>query len=139
MVMVLSASSVSSYDTDSSVYALFQKHLVFVAVGLVAFWLGVRIPLPRIRALSPAAMVVCLGLLVLVLTPLGTSFYGSQGWIVVGPLSLQPVEIAKVMRKTRIGVRVLLHRARLALVAEVGKQGGENCDASAPRERREHK
>nr|WP_277069044.1 putative lipid II flippase FtsW [Saccharomonospora viridis] len=96
VVMVLSASSVSSYDTDSSVYALFQKHLVFVAVGLVAFWLGVRIPLPRIRALSPAAMVVCLGLLVLVLTPLGTSFYGSQGWIVVGPLSLQPVEIAKV-------------------------------------------
>ena len=31
------------------------------------------------------------------------------------------VEIAKHMRRTRIGVRVLLHRARLALVAEVGK------------------
>lgn len=98
IVMVLSASSVASYSpgSDSSVYALFQKHLMFVAVGAVAFWLGVRIPLSRIRALSSTAMVVCLGLLALVLTPLGTYSNGSQGWFVIGPVSLQPVELAKV-------------------------------------------
>ncbi|MCP2253406.1 cell division protein FtsW [Prauserella aidingensis] len=98
-VMVLSASSVSSYDPGNagSVYALFQRHLVFVAIGAVVFWLGVRIPLPRIRTLSPAAMVVALGLLALVLTPLGTEQNGSQGWFVVGPLSLQPVELGKIV------------------------------------------
>ncbi|EIE99977.1 putative lipid II flippase FtsW [Saccharomonospora glauca] len=98
VVMVLSASSVTSYSpgSDSSVYAQFQKHLMFMGVGAVAFWLGVRIPLPRIRALSPTIMVVCLGLLALVLTPLGTYSNGSQGWFVVGPVSLQPVELAKV-------------------------------------------
>nr|WP_253864105.1 putative lipid II flippase FtsW [Prauserella halophila] len=98
-VMVLSASSVSSYDPGNagSVYALFQRHLVFVAIGAVVFWLGVRIPLPRIRMLSSAAMVVVLGLLALVLTPLGTERNGSQGWFAVGPLSLQPVELGKVV------------------------------------------
>lgn len=97
-VMVLSASSVSSYNpgSDSSVYAQFQRHMVFLAVGAAAFWLGVRVPLARIRALSPPAMVVCLGLLALVLTPLGTYANGSQGWFVLGPVSLQPVEVAKV-------------------------------------------
>lgn len=98
IVMVLSASSVTSYSpgSDNSVYALFRKHLMFFALGAVAFWLGVRVPLRRIRALSSTAMVVCLGLLALVLTPLGSNVNGSQGWFVVGPVSLQPVEIAKV-------------------------------------------
>jgi RNA polymerase sigma-70 factor, ECF subfamily len=59
-------------------------------------------------------------------------------WLRYGE-DLSPVEIAKVMRKTRIGVRVLLHRARLALVEEVSKQGGENSEKSLPRERRETK
>ncbi|NIJ11278.1 cell division protein FtsW [Saccharomonospora amisosensis] len=98
VVMVLSASSVTSYspDSDGSVYALFQKHLMFVGLGGVAFWLGVRVPLRRIRGLSSTAMVLCLALLALVLTPLGTNLNGSQGWFLLGPLSLQPVEVAKV-------------------------------------------
>ncbi|MEU6646809.1 putative lipid II flippase FtsW [Saccharomonospora sp. NPDC046836] len=98
VIMVLSASSVSSYspDSDSSVYALFQRHLLFFLIGSVVFWLGVRVPLRRIRQLSPTGIVVTLGLLMLVLTPLGSQVNGSQGWFVVGPLSLQPVEVAKV-------------------------------------------
>ncbi|OQO93093.1 putative lipid II flippase FtsW [Saccharomonospora piscinae] len=98
IVMVLSASSVASFDPDggSSVYALFQRHLVFIAVGAVAFWLCVRVPLARVRTLSATAMVLSLGMLALVLTPLGAHRNGSQGWFVVGPLSLQPVELAKV-------------------------------------------
>ncbi|MBB3664378.1 MULTISPECIES: putative lipid II flippase FtsW [Prauserella salsuginis group] len=125
-VMVLSASSVSSYDPGNagSVYALFQRHLVFAAVGAVVFWLGVRIPLPRIRTLSPAAMVVTLGLLALVLTPLGSEQNGSQGWFVVGPLSLQPVELGKVVL-TLWGAHILvtkyqvLHQWRHLLVPVV--------------------
>ncbi|GAB3481411.1 putative lipid II flippase FtsW [Amycolatopsis cihanbeyliensis] len=98
VVMVLSASSVASYDPESgeSVYAQFQKHLMFLALGLLAFWIALRVPLRRIRALSSTAMVLSLGLLALVLTPLGTDVNGSQGWFILGPLSLQPVELAKV-------------------------------------------
>ncbi|MEC3977668.1 putative lipid II flippase FtsW [Amycolatopsis sp. H20-H5] len=99
IVMVLSASSVASYDpkTNSGIYALFTKHVVFVAIGAVVFWVGLRINLERIRQLSASMMVVCIGLLMLVLTPLGSDVNGSQGWFKIGSvLSFQPVEAAKV-------------------------------------------
>lgn len=98
IVMVLSASSVESFTVgqSSSVYSLFRQHLVSIAVGAVAFWLALRMPVQLIRKLSAPAMVICLGLLALVLTPLGTSVNGSQGWFILGPVSLQPVELAKV-------------------------------------------
>jgi cell division protein FtsW len=112
MIMVLSASSVSSYDpaTGSGVYAQFQKHVMFVGIGVVAFWIGLRVPLQRVRQLSSSAMVICLGLLVLVLTPLGASADGAQRWFVVGPISLQPVEIAKVAL-TLWGAHILVTKA----------------------------
>ena len=98
IVMVLSASSVTSYNpkTGSGVYALFTKHLFFVGLGSVVFWIGLRIKLERIRRMSATMVVVCLGLLVLVLTPLGTNVNGSQGWFKLGEFAFQPVEAAKV-------------------------------------------
>jgi RNA polymerase sigma-70 factor (ECF subfamily) len=39
---------------------------------------------------------------------------------------LSPAEIAQVMRKSRIGVRVLLHRSRSRLIAEVSRRGAAN-------------
>jgi RNA polymerase sigma-70 factor, ECF subfamily len=41
-------------------------------------------------------------------------------WLRYGE-DLSTVEISKIMRKSRIGVRVLLHRARLALLAQIEK------------------
>jgi cell division protein FtsW len=97
IVMVLSASSVESFTANnSSVYAQFRKHVMFVGIGAVVFWIGLWVPLPRIRRFSSPAMVLCLGLLALVLSPLGSNINGSQGWFVLGPFSLQPVEVAKV-------------------------------------------
>ena len=98
IVMVLSASSVSSVDpeTGTGVYSLFKKHLIFVALGALVFWIGLRIPLNRIRQLSATAMVLCLGLLMLVLTPLGSTINGSQGWFKLGLFSFQPIEASKV-------------------------------------------
>jgi cell division protein FtsW len=98
IVMVLSASSVASVDprTGTGVYALFKKHLIFVAIGAVVFWIGLRIPLNRVRRLSATAMVLCLGLLLLVLTPLGSNVNGSQGWFKLGIFSFQPIEVGKV-------------------------------------------
>jgi cell division protein FtsW len=97
VVMVLSASSVSSISSSgTSVYGQFKKHVMFLVIGVVAFWIALRIPLYRIRKLSSASMMIGLGLLALVLTPLGTNLNGSQGWFVIGSFSLQPVELAKV-------------------------------------------
>ncbi|MFD9892322.1 putative lipid II flippase FtsW [Amycolatopsis sp. NPDC059027] len=99
IVMVLSASSVASYDpkTGSGVYSLFVKHLVFVAIGAVVFWIGLRIRLERVRRMSATAVVLCLGMLVLVLVPgIGAEVNGSSGWFQLGGFSFQPVEVAKV-------------------------------------------
>jgi cell division protein FtsW len=98
IVMVLSASSVSSLDpkTGSGVYSLFKKHVLFVGIGCVVFWIGLRVPLKHFRRLSPTAMVGSLGLLLLVLTPLGSNINGSQGWFKLGLFSFQPVEVGKV-------------------------------------------
>lgn len=98
VVMVLSASSVESYSIgeSASVYDLFTRHLISIGVGAVAFFFALRLPIRTIRALAPTGMVIGLGLLMLVLTPLGTTVNGSQGWFIFGPLSLQPVELAKL-------------------------------------------
>lgn len=98
IVMVLSASSVASYNpkTGAGVYAQFSKHILFVAIGTVVFWIGLRIPLERVRRLSASMTVVCLGLLMLVLTPLGSTLNGSQGWFMLGGFAFQPVEAAKL-------------------------------------------
>ncbi|MGH3434717.1 MAG: putative lipid II flippase FtsW, partial [Thermocrispum sp.] len=96
VVMVLSASSVESVASGSSAYSVFGKHLLFVGLGMVAFWLGLRLPLAIIRRFAPGLLFVAIGLLVLVLTPLGSEQFGSQGWIKLGGFQLQPVELAKV-------------------------------------------
>jgi cell division protein FtsW len=93
--MVLSASSVESYTSDSSVYTLFKKQVSFVGLGLVVFWLGLRIPLRRVREYSGAFLLVCLGMLLAVLV-VGREVNGSRGWFSFGPLSFQPVEAAKL-------------------------------------------
>ncbi|MFD9961267.1 putative lipid II flippase FtsW [Amycolatopsis sp. NPDC058986] len=98
VVMVLSASSVSSYDpaTGTGQYAQFQKHLVYLGIGALVFWLGLRTPLAKIRKLAPASMIVSIGALLLVLTPLGSSGGGAQRWFVIAGQSFQPVEVAKL-------------------------------------------
>ncbi|MQA60783.1 MAG: putative lipid II flippase FtsW [Actinophytocola sp.] len=114
-VMVLSASSVEStvVTNGASAYSLFKKHLLFAVIGVGVFWLCVRIPLRAIRAVSATVMFVSIGLLLLVLTPLGATVNGSQGWIVVAGVSLQPVELAKVALALW-GAHILVVKSRFA-------------------------
>jgi cell division protein FtsW len=121
LVMVLSASNVESYVTAGSSYAVFVQHLVYCAVGLVLFWLGLRMPVRMLRGTSGLFLLVCVLLLVLVLTPLGAEINGAQSWLRLGPLSLQPSEPAKLAlalwgAHVLITKRVLLHQWRHLLV-----------------------
>ncbi|WP_051310235.1 MULTISPECIES: putative lipid II flippase FtsW [Thermocrispum] len=96
IVMVLSASSVQSVASGMSPYSVFWRHVLYVGIGLIAFWLGLRMPLAVIRRFAPMLMFVAVGLLVLVLTPLGSEQGGTQGWLKFGSFQLQPVEVAKI-------------------------------------------
>src|SRR5699024_531414 len=114
VVMALSASSVNSYRPGeaNSVYEMFTSHLVSIAVGAVGFYLALRLPIRTIRRAASPGMVIGLGLLTLVLTPLGTKINGSQGWFVFGPLSLQPIELAK-LALTLWGAHILVMKYNL--------------------------
>jgi len=121
LVMVLSASSVESYAADGSTYSVFVKQLVFCALGLVLFWVGLRIPPQKLRMLAAPMLLLGIVLLVAVLIPgIGAVRGGSRAWFAFGPFSLQPSEGVKVAL-TLWGAHVLalrrnvLHRWKHAL------------------------
>ncbi|MCT2585228.1 putative lipid II flippase FtsW [Actinophytocola gossypii] len=125
LVMVLSASSVISQQQSYSPYTVFGKQVVFVLVGLVLFWIGLRMPLRKIRSWSPTALWVSLLMLVLVLIPgIGTQVNGTRSWFQFGPVGFQPVEVAKVAlalwgAHILVVKRGLLHQYRHLLVPVV--------------------
>jgi cell division protein FtsW len=124
LVMVLSASNVQSYTRVGSSYAVFVQQLAYCGVGLVLFWIGLRVPVRLLRGTSGLFLVVCVVLLVAVLTPAGTEINGSQNWLRLGPLSLQPSEPAKLAlalwgAHVLITKRGLLHQWRHLLVPVV--------------------
>ena len=95
LVMVLSASAV--VDVDQSWFNSIGKPFLFASVGLVVFYLSLRLPLRMIRQLSPSFLLLSIALLALVLTPLGRGANGREhAWFAIGSMSFQPVEVAKV-------------------------------------------
>ncbi|HEY4005894.1 MAG TPA: putative lipid II flippase FtsW [Pseudonocardia sp.] len=113
LVMVLSASSVESFEQDGSSYSVFGRQLVFCLAGLLVFWVGMRIPPRVLRALAPAALIGSVVLLALVLIPgLGQLRGGARSWFVFGPVSVQPAELAKVAMALW-GAHVLAARQRV--------------------------
>ena len=73
------------------------KQLVAIGLGLVAFLLvgwSLR-DLERAKKFRYAAGIIG-GLLLLVTLLFGQEYYGAKNWLVIGPLSFQPSELAKV-------------------------------------------
>ncbi|MBV9312756.1 MAG: putative lipid II flippase FtsW [Pseudonocardia sp.] len=113
LVMVLSASSVESLAKGDSSYAVFGRQAIFCLVGLVAFWVGLLIRPRTLRALAPTCLVVSVVLLVLVLVPgIGQLRGGARRLFVLGSVSVQPAELAKVALALW-GAHVLAARQRL--------------------------
>ncbi|WP_434085833.1 putative lipid II flippase FtsW [Mycolicibacterium rufum] len=97
LTMVLSASGVYSYDMDGSPWAVFGKQLLWTAIGLLAFYVAMRIPVSMMRRFAFSGFAFTVVLLVLVLIPgIGKVSNGSRGWFVVAGFSMQPSELAKI-------------------------------------------
>jgi cell division protein FtsW len=97
LIMVLSASSVEALRLYGSSWALFERQVLWVALGAVALILSARIDFRRWRRLATPLLVVCLVLLLAVLAPhLGVSSGGSSRWLGLGSLRMQPSELAKL-------------------------------------------
>jgi cell division protein FtsW len=97
VVMVLSASSVTALKAYGSSWVIFERELMWVAFGAVALLAGIRIDYRTWRRLGLPLLLLTIGLLALVVVPgVGTNVYGSSRWFRLGPLSLQPSELAKL-------------------------------------------
>ncbi|ANY05090.1 putative lipid II flippase FtsW [Pseudonocardia sp. HH130630-07] len=117
LVMVLSASSVST----GSAYSVFTRQLMFCGVGLVLFYVGLRVPPRVLRASAPALLIVGLVALVAVLIPgIGAVRGGARSWFALGPVSLQPSEMVKIAltlwgAHVLVARRAVMHRWKHAL------------------------
>ncbi|MCZ9290018.1 putative lipid II flippase FtsW [Corynebacterium evansiae] len=99
LVMVLSSSMVTSYASGSSVFGEFIKQAVVVFLGLVAMWVALRMRPETIRKYSPLLLGVAIVMLIMVLIPgvgIGGEEVGSNSWIRIGPVGVQPSEVAKL-------------------------------------------
>jgi cell division protein FtsW len=95
LVMVLSASAVTAYSSHGSVFAVFDKQIVWAAVGVVVFLAARRLPIRFFRVIGYPALLV--SLLLMVLVPVfGKQVSGATRWIDFGPIQVQPSELMKL-------------------------------------------
>lgn len=77
-------------------YSKAAKQLLYVLIGLVVGAIVAAIDYRHYRDWAPFIYGGSVALLLLVLSPLGSSHKGAQGWFDFGMFQLQPSEIAKV-------------------------------------------
>jgi cell division protein FtsW len=97
LLMVLSASSVTSLDEYKTPWYLIQRQFLWVCIGTVALIVTLRIDYRRWRRWVGPVLVVAGGLMALVLVPgVGVGANGATRWLGYGPLTIQPSEMAKL-------------------------------------------
>jgi len=98
LTMILSASFASSLANDVSPFLYFKKQALWAVLGVVAFITFSRLDYRKLKGWGYAGIVLVSLLLLAVLIPgLGTTAGGSSRWLMLGPLSLQPSELAKIV------------------------------------------
>ena len=97
LVMVYSSSSVFALERmEDSAYFL-KRQLMWMAIGLIAMMLAQNVHYSVARRLAGPLMILAVLALIAVLVPgIGRVVNGARRWIYLGPISLQPVELAKL-------------------------------------------
>ncbi|MBA2716490.1 MAG: putative lipid II flippase FtsW [Propionibacteriales bacterium] len=98
LLMVLSASSVSSLREYDNSYAIFLRQAMWVTAGLPLAWVASRLPLRFVRALTWPGLLFSVVLIALTYVPtFGVSVNGNRNWLTLGgPFQVQPSELAKL-------------------------------------------
>jgi len=97
LVAMGSASMEYAEVTFGSAFYHLVRQLVYLAIALAGATFILLVPLARLEQLSALLLLAGMALLALVLVPtIGREINGSQRWLVLGPLRLQPSELVKV-------------------------------------------
>ena len=99
LVMVYSATIAMPDNPKFARYShshFLVRHILWLAVGFVAALIAFQVPVAAWERMAPWLFVVALVLLCAVLVPqLGKGVNGARRWLVLGPISFQPSELAK--------------------------------------------
>jgi cell division protein FtsW len=97
VVMVFNVSYFHGQERFGDALVFFRKHVLGIGLGVVALVLASRVPAEVYRRAAYPLLAIALVALVLVLIPgIGAVRGGARRWMVIGPLSLQPTEFAKI-------------------------------------------
>ncbi|MBP3591628.1 MAG: cell division protein FtsW [Clostridia bacterium] len=93
--MVFSAGyAYADFRYDDSAYFM-KRQTVFLAIGIAGMLIFSRVSVSFIERITPILYAITLALLILVLM-IGLVGNGAKRWISLGPITIQPSEIAKV-------------------------------------------
>ncbi|HTT52942.1 MAG TPA: putative peptidoglycan glycosyltransferase FtsW [Streptosporangiaceae bacterium] len=132
LVMVLSTSSAAGLMAGGSPWSGLQHQLLGVLIGLPCMWLAARSAPSRFRAAAyPLMFVSLLGLAVVPF--IGVTVDGGARWLQIGPLQVQPSELAKfafvlwgadlLARKEKLGQLGDWRQLLIPLVPGIGVMG----------------
>ncbi|MBQ3466435.1 MAG: cell division protein FtsW [Firmicutes bacterium] len=98
LIMVFSASYYFSISESGNPFYYLIRDGIWVVLGLVLMCIGLLIDYRfwNNKTLIMGLLGICLLLLILVLTPVGTTANDASRWIKLGPISIMPGEIAKM-------------------------------------------
>ncbi|WP_235536002.1 putative lipid II flippase FtsW [Nocardioides sp. Root190] len=95
LIMVLSASSVASYQKTGDSYTVVRRQVMWVLIGVPCAFIASRVSVRWVRGLSYPAFSISLVMLALTAV-VGVKINGNTNWLAIGPLQIQPSEIAKL-------------------------------------------
>jgi cell division protein FtsW len=108
-VLMVHSASITSWPTEFEQVYL-SRHLTFLALAVVVSSIASMLPARFWYERAPLLFWGTVALLVLVLIPgVGTRVNGAQRWLRLGPVSLQPSELAKIALPL-LTVRLMVQR-----------------------------
>jgi cell division protein FtsW len=115
LVMVFSASEVQGWLWFHNPAYYFEHQLIWLALGVILLVAAANIDYHRLRPLAWPLGIVTVVLMVLVLLPhFGVEVNGARRWLRLGPLQMQPAELAKIAAIVFMALWLERHRDRLS-------------------------
>jgi len=96
-VMEVAASYVLLVENPTALVASMVHEAMWIVLGVAAFFVARRVPLSRWLRLGPLAGLATVAMLCAVMVPgIGRDVGGAARWFQLGPIQLQPSEVAKL-------------------------------------------
>ena len=94
-IEIFSSSAVYALGKHGDPLFFLKRQVIWLGLGMVAMWAGASYNYQWLRRYTYPLLVLSVGMLIAVLF-VGTEINHARRWFVIGPLSVQPVEIAKL-------------------------------------------